>query len=167
MNTGIQRSGSTPKYTFTTTTPFGSKILGKQEFKKPLPFIIAAHRLPYVANASIAFPQDFAKKVKTALSKDGPTYIQVFSPCVPGWKYDPSQTVAIAKIAVETGITPLYEIIDGKLVLNKKSERKPVKEYYKTQGRFKGMGEKETEEMQKHIDNEWEFLLKKENKRLF
>lgn len=167
MNTGIQRSGSTPKYAFTTTTPFGKKIHAKQEFKKPLPFILAAHRMPYVATASIAFPQDFVKKVKAALSQKGPAYVQIFSPCVPGWKYDTSQTVAIAKIAVETGITPLYEIIDGKLILSKKPERKPVKEYYKTQGRFRGMNDDEIEEMQKHVDKEWEFLLKKENDYFF
>ncbi|MBM3200334.1 pyruvate synthase subunit beta, partial [Candidatus Woesearchaeota archaeon] len=151
QNTGIQRSGSTPKYASTTTSPFGSKIHGKQELKKPLPFIIAAHRLPYVATASIAYPQDVVKKVQTALSQDGPTYLQVFSPCVPGWKYDPSQTVAIAKLAVETGVTPLYEILHGKLSLRKIENRKPVKDYYSAQGRFKGMNDKELEEVQKYV----------------
>jgi len=167
MNTGIQRSGSTPKFGHTTTTPSGTKIHAKQEFKKPLPFIIAAHRLPYAATASVAFPQDFTKKVETALKQNGPSYIQIFSPCVPGWKYDPSQTIAIAKLAVETGVTPLYEIINGKLIINKKGKRKPVKEYYKTQGRFKKMTAKELKEMQNHVNKEWEFLLSKENERIF
>ncbi|MBU4502131.1 MAG: pyruvate synthase subunit beta [Nanoarchaeota archaeon] len=168
MNTGIQRSGSTPKYAYTTTTPFGKKIHAKQEYKKPLPFILAAHRMPYVATASVAYPQDFVKKVKKALSQDGPSYVQIFSPCVPGWKYDPSQTIAIAKIAVETGVTPLYEIEHGKFILTKKFDKfNPVKEYYKTQGRFKGMDEKELTEMQKHVDNEWKFLLSKENDYFF
>ncbi len=167
MNTGIQRSGSTPKYGATTTTPFGKKVHAKQEFKKPLPFIIAAHRISYVATSSIAFPQDIIKKVQRALKVNGPSYIQIFSPCVPGWKYNPSQTIEIAKIAVETGVTPLYEIIKGKLIINKKGKRKPVKEYYKTQGRFKGITKKEINELQKHIDLEWEFLLSKENERLY
>lgn len=167
QNTGCQRSSATPKYATTTTTPFGNKIHGKQEFKKPLPFIIAAHRLPYVATASIAYPQDVVKKVQTALIQNGPSYIQIFSPCVPGWKYNPSQTVAVAKLAVETGITPLYEIINGKLIIKNIENRKPVKEYYKSQGRFKGMTDQEIEEMQKCVDAEWRFLLEKENERLY
>lgn len=80
MNTGVQRSGSTPKFASTTTTPYGSKVHGKVEVKKPMPFIIAAHRLPYVATANIAFPQDLYKKVRKAFSIKGPTYIQLLLP---------------------------------------------------------------------------------------
>ncbi|MFH1211122.1 MAG: thiamine pyrophosphate-dependent enzyme [archaeon] len=168
QNTGNQRSGSTPKFSSTTTTPYGSKIHGKIERKKPLPFIIAAHRLPYMATASIAFPQDLYRKVKKALSVDGPSYIQLFAPCTLGWKFTPGLTVSIAKLAVETNFSPLYEVDKGLFILNKHMEKpKPVSEYLKLQGRFKNLKNEEIDLLQKDVDREFEFLKSLENKKLF
>jgi len=164
-NTGIQRSGATPKYADTTTSPAGSKISGKMEWKKPMPFILAAHNMPYVATANVAFPIDLYKKVKKGLEIKGPAYIQVFSPCVPGWKISTNETINVARKAVESNICPLYEIIDGKYILNHKTSKKiNVEEYLKLQGRFKHLFKKENKylvkEIQQHVDNEWEKLLK-------
>jgi pyruvate ferredoxin oxidoreductase beta subunit len=159
MNTGIQRSGSTDKFASTTTSPAGKKIHGKQEFKKPLPTIFAAHGA-YVATANVAFLQDYFKKVEKALSIKGPSYIQVFTPCPTGWKYPSNQTIEIAKLAYETRVAPLYEIENGVLTFTKKpSGEKPVSEYLKIQARYKHMTEAEIAEYQKYIDEEWNRLL--------
>jgi pyruvate ferredoxin oxidoreductase beta subunit len=158
-NTGVQRSGATPKYANTTTTPREDKIHGKMQLKKPLPRIVAAHGDVYVANANLAFPQDLFKKVRKGLEFKGPAYIDVFCPCPTGWKFDPSMTVEVARKGVETGFNTLYEIIDGKLIINKKIEkRKPVREFLKLQGRFKGLTEKEIKEIQEKVDKELEFF---------
>ena len=114
MNTGIQRSGATPKYASTTTTPAGKKIPGKKENAKPLPFIVAAHGA-YTATANVAFPQDFANKLKKSFDFDGPSYIQIFSPCPTGWKHPTDQSIEISKLAFNTNIFPLYEIENGVL----------------------------------------------------
>lgn len=166
MNTGIQRSGATPKYASTTTTPAGKIIHGKVEFKKPMPLIMAAHNA-YVATANIAFPQDFYNKVKKGLEINGPAYIQVFSPCIPGWKIPSDSTINIAKLAYEANVYPLYEIENGLLTFTKKpSTAKPVKEYLKLQGRFKHLNDKEIAEIQKHVDEEFEKLNKLEESKV-
>jgi len=158
-NTGVQRSGATPKHASTTTTPIGKVIHGKMQFKKPLTKIVAAHGNVYVANANLAFPLDLFKKVKKGIEFKGSSYIDVFCPCPTGWKFDPSMTVEVARKGFETGFNVLYEIIDGKLVINNKiSDRKPVKEFLKLQGRFKGLNEKDIQEIQKKVDDELEFL---------
>lgn len=159
-NTGIQRSGATPKYAETTTSPYGDKIHGKQENKKNMPQIIASHGC-YTATANIAYPEDFQKKIKKALSINGPSYIQVLSPCVPGWKYPESMTVQIARKAVESRVSVLYEIEDGVYKINMPIERpKPINEYIKMQGRFKHLTEKEIDEMQNNADSEYEKIKK-------
>lgn len=158
MNTGIQRSSSTPLHADTTTTPYGKKIHGKLEFKKPMPFIIASHNISYVATANIAYPKDLINKVQKAL-KLQPSYIQIFCPCIPGWKISSNSTIDIAKLAYETNFYPLYEIENGKLKLNKNPKKKPVKSYLKLQGRFKNLTSKEIKEIQKHIDEEYKKLI--------
>lgn len=158
MNTGIQRSGATPKFAATTTTPAGKKVHGKMEYKKPVPLIFAAHGV-YVATANIAYPQDYIKKVQKALQMKGPSYIQVYSPCPTGWKYPTGMTIEVAKKAFETRITPLYEIEDGILSFYRKpSKTVPVEEYLKMEGRFKHLKPSEIKDVQKHIDLEWERL---------
>lgn len=167
-NTGNQRSGATPKFASTTTTPYGSKIHGKMEVKKPLPFIVAAHRLPYVATANIAFPQDLYKKVRKAFSVKGPSYIQLFAPCTLGWKFSPALTVNIARLAVETNFSPLYEIEDGVFTLSKKVDKpKPVSDYLKLQGRYKKLTKEEVDVLQDDVDREHKFLKGLEGKPLF
>ncbi len=160
QNTGNQRSGSTPKYSDTTTSPYGSKIHGKQEFAKNMPFIIASHGC-YAATANIAYPQDFKNKIKKALSMNKPAYIQVFSPCVPGWKYNGNMTVNIARLAVQTKASMLYEIENGVAKLNMPIENpKPIKEFLKMQGRFKHLNENEIKSLQNNANSEYSRIKK-------
>ena len=143
MNTGIQRSGLTPLAAATTTSPAGKIWWGKMLKKKDVPAIVAGHRIPYVATASPGYYADLKNKVKKALSFTGPKYIQVLSPCPLGWRSDPAMSVEIAKLAVQCGIYPLYEIVNGELrVTIKVEKRKPVEEYLKLQGRFRHLFEK-------------------------
>ena len=138
MNTGIQRSGSTPFYANTTTSPVGKESLGNTRPKKPVVEIAAAHHIPYAATASIGNPKDVERKVKKALSIRGPKYLQIHVPCPLGWKSDPSQTIEIAKLAIITGLYPLVEYEYGRLVKAQKIPApKSVIEYLKTQGRFR------------------------------
>ncbi|MFZ8806648.1 MAG: pyruvate synthase subunit PorB [Pyrobaculum sp.] len=169
MNTGIQRSGSTPKYAWTTTTPVGTAVKGKIQWKKDIMGIVMAHRVPYAATASVAYILDMVNKIKTALeyTEEGPTFLHIYAPCVPGWRYPENKTVEIARLAVETGYFPLYEWDHGKLKLNPpssnhldKSKRKPLKEYLKLQGRFAHLTEQEIAEIEKELDAYWEYLGK-------
>lgn len=162
MNTGIQRSGSTEKYASTTTTPAGKVVHGKQEFKKEMPFIIAGHNENvYVATASVAFPQDFINKVKKALTHNGPSYIQIFSSCPTGWKSLGNFSVEIAKQAVLTRVVPLFEIEKGKLTLNRRIDTpNKIQDYLMHQGRFKHLNEKEIKELQDHINEKYERIVK-------
>lgn len=137
MNTGIQRSGLTPFETNTTTSPVGKQSLGNPRPKKPMPEICNAHGIPYVATASVGFPQDIQRKVKKALSIKGPKYIQIHVPCPLGWRHESALTFAVAKLAVETGLFPLIEYENGKLTSVRQIQPKPVEEYLKPQGRFK------------------------------
>ncbi|MGM5488464.1 MAG: pyruvate synthase subunit PorB [Nanobdellota archaeon] len=162
MNTGIQRSGATPHYAATTTTPHGHKIHGKQEKKKNMPLIMAAHGA-YVATANLAFPQDFVKKVKKALEHKGPAYVQIYSPCPTGWRHLSDMTIEIAKAAYQARVNPLYEIEDGYLKFTKKpSNAKHVEDYLKTMGRFKGLKPKEIMQIQQDIDDDFKRLEKLE-----
>jgi pyruvate ferredoxin oxidoreductase beta subunit len=137
MNTGIQRSGLTPFDSNTTTSPLGKNSSGNLKQKKPMPEIVNAHGIPYVATASCAFPLDIQRKVKKALSIKGPKYIQIHVPCPLGWRHESNQTISVAKLAVETGLYPLIEYENGVLVAKRQITPKPVEEYLKTQGRFK------------------------------
>jgi len=141
MNTGIQRSSATPLLAHTTTSPAGTVIPGKMSRKKPIAMIAAAHDTPYVATANIAFPADLKKKVKKALTVDGPSFIHLFAPCPTGWRFGTEQTVELARLAVETGVFILYEITNEEplkpVVTKYLTDRKPVEEYLKIQGRFR------------------------------
>ncbi len=137
MNTGVQRSGLTPFSSNTSTSPIGSASLGNIRPKKPMPEIARAHGIPYVATASTAFIPDLQRKVKKAVSIKGPKYIQIHVPCPLGWRHDSSLTTQVAKLAVETGLYPLFEYENGALSAQRKIKPLPVEEYLKTQGRFK------------------------------
>lgn len=138
MNTGIQRSGATPLYASTTTSPAGKVSIGNPQHKKNMPAIIAAHGSPYVATASIAYAPDMMKKVKKAAQIKGPTYVHVHAPCCTGWKFEGSKTIEVGRLAVETAMWPLYEMENGEITgVRKIKNRKPVEEYLKVQGRFK------------------------------
>lgn len=157
MNTGVQRSGTTPQGVLTTTTP----IQGKLQTKKDVPAIIAAHGIGYVATASAAYPLDFYDKVKKATTLPGPKYIHVHTPCPPGWGFETRNTIKVGKAAVESGLFDLYEIENGQFTLTGPSkklltkQRKPVTDYFATQNRFKSLDTKHIDEFQRLIDAKW------------
>jgi len=158
MNTGIQRSGTTPQGVLTTTTP----IHGKPQEKKDVPAIIAAHGIGYVATASAAYPLDFYDKVKKATTLPGPKYIHVHTPCPPGWSFEARYTIKVGKLAVNAGLFDLYEIENGEFSLTGASkkllgkERKPVTEYFKAQGRFKSLDPAIVAKVQEQVDAKWQ-----------
>ena len=159
MNTGIQRSGSTPYGAETTTTPAGKKILGKLRHKKDMAEIMRAHEIPYVATASISHMADFLRKVEKMKNIEGFRYFHVLSPCPTGWRYDPSKTVEIARKAVDSGMWTLYEAEYGEITNIYKPKKKiPVAEYIKGQGRFRHMTPEMIEELQRWVDRKWERL---------
>jgi len=155
MSTGIQRSGSTPMYAWTTTTEIGKVRKGKLEPKKDVLSIILAHNPIYTASTTVAHIMDLANKVKKAVeySSYGPTFVHVLAPCPTGWKYDESLTIEIAKLAVETGMWFNLEYEDGKLrVTTKVPKRKPVKEYLSLQGRFSHLTDDDIKIIQQMVD---------------
>ena len=137
MNTGVQRSGSTPFAASTTTSPAGRESFGEDRPKKDLPAIAAAHGIPYVATASMVIFADLRRKVKKALETRGAKYIQVHVPCPPGWGYDEKNSLDIGKLAVDTALYPLVEWENGQVVRVRKIKQVPVEEYLKTQRRFR------------------------------
>ena len=153
MNTGIQSSGSTPQGARTTTTPGG-----KPTVQKDMLAFASAHHIPYAASASAGYLKDLRKKVKKARLADGPTYIHVHTPCPTGWFFDPSQTVLLARQAVQTGAWPLVEIEYGAWHLNMPSRLKPVEQYLRSQGRFNHLSQVEIEEIQKQVQDHFDAL---------
>jgi pyruvate/2-oxoacid:ferredoxin oxidoreductase beta subunit len=156
MNTGIQRSGSTPHGAWTTTTPVGEKIKGKERFKKDIPRIMIAHDVPYVATASIGHPADMLRKLEKARDLKGFRYLQIFAPCPTGWRFDTAKTIQLAKMAVDCGMWTLYESEDGKVTINKKPKMTPIKDYLKLQGRFRHMTDEQIGVLQEWVKKKWE-----------
>jgi pyruvate ferredoxin oxidoreductase beta subunit len=160
MNTGIQRSSSTPHGAKTTTTPFG-----KQRFKKNLPAIMAAHNIPYVATACTSYLIDLYEKFKKAKEIKGCKYIHILAPCPPGWGFPSEETIKMGKLAIETGFWILYEIENGEFKLSKPSKRfldaskrKPIQEYLLTQKRFNTISETGIVVLQNNIDAAWKHI---------
>ncbi len=143
MNTGIQRSGLTPHYARTTTSPPGRVSLGNWRPKKDVPQIALAHGIPYVATASVGYAKDLDRKVRKALSIRGPKYLQIHVPCPLGWGTDPARTIDFARLAVLTGLYPLYEVEYGELRAQRIPKKLPVEEYLKDQVRFRHLFGKE------------------------
>jgi pyruvate ferredoxin oxidoreductase beta subunit len=138
MNTGGQRSGATPLYAATTTEPAGKKSVGKTERKKDLPAIVAAHGVPYVATASIAYLKDLEKKVQKAMEYHGARYIQIDTPCPSVWGFASNLTLEVGRLGVQCGLTPLFEMENGTVTRIRKIKKKiPVEDYLRTQNRFK------------------------------
>ncbi|MFX0099272.1 MAG: thiamine pyrophosphate-dependent enzyme [Candidatus Hodarchaeota archaeon] len=161
-NTGTQRSGQTPYMAATTTTP-----KGKLEHKKNIPMIMHAHGIPYIATACASYPLDVYEKFKKAKEFKGTRYIHSLAPCSPGWGFPMDDTIEIGRLAVKTGIYPLYEIIDGKMFLSRESEkcldpdkRLPVEKYFNLQKRFKNVDAASVKVYQDYIDNQWDFINK-------
>ncbi|WP_297375770.1 thiamine pyrophosphate-dependent enzyme [Acidiferrobacter sp.] len=138
MNTGVQRSSSTPHAAATTTSPAGTARMGKRHLKKDILSIIAAHHIPYAATASIAYPADLRKKVRRGIEVDGPSFLQIHSPCPLGWGHGGELSIEVARLAVQTGIFPLIELEQGALIGAMPIRQiHPVADYLKLQGRFK------------------------------
>ncbi len=166
MNTGIQRSSATPMGADTTTSPAGKVVPGKQQPRKDLTAIMAAHNIPYAAQASISNWQDVHKKAKKAFDVEGPAFINMLSPCPRGWRYNTPDIVELCKMAVETRFWPIYEVEDGKWILNHKPKKYvPIEEFLKPQGRFRHLFTPGNEHMikriQKEIDDRWLALLER------
>ncbi len=139
MNTGVQRAGTTPLGAMTTTSPVGKTIHGKGEPGKEMALLMAMHPVAYAATASIAFPEDYIRKLRKAIEvKQGFVYLEVFSPCPTGWKFEPDQTINVARLAVETRMYPLWESVDGRFKLNRyRSPRRSVKELTSILGKYR------------------------------
>ena len=162
MNTGIQRSSATPFGASTTTAPAGKVSIGQVTWKKNLPAIAAAHDIPYVATACPSYPFDLMAKVKKGVTKPGPAYIHILSVCPTGWRCPPDLTVKIGRLAVETGIFPLYEIESGEYELSiDLPELRPVQDYFKLQGRFRHLSEETIKKIQDRVNKEYARLKEK------
>ncbi|MGI5917143.1 MAG: thiamine pyrophosphate-dependent enzyme [Anaerolineae bacterium] len=167
MNTGIQRSSATPRGANTTTSPAGEVLPGKVQWRKPFTRIMAAHEIPYVAQAAPHNYRDLMMKAKKAAAADGPAVLNVLTPCPRGWRHASDQTMAMCKLAADTCYWPLYEVDQGKTIVNyKPREKQPVSEWLKAQGRFRHLFRPAydwlLEEIQGKVDEEWERLLKEE-----
>jgi len=150
MNTGIQRSSATPPGSWTTTTP-AERL--KSEPKKNIDLIMAAHKIPYVATCSPAFIDDMKMKVARAKSMTGFRFLHMYSPCPPGWKADPKDSITLARLAVECNMFPLFEIENGdKFNLTYDPTGIPVSEYLELQGRFRYIGDQERKVLQTEAD---------------
>lgn len=155
MNTGIQRSSSTPLYAWTTTTEIGKMRSGKPENKKNLPLILAAHEVPYVATASVSHVKDLIYKAKKASKIRGFRYIHILTPCPQGWRFPAEKTVEIARLAVQTAYFPLFEIENGstfRFTVEPPPKPRPVVEFLKPQGRFAHLKEAEIQKIQEWVD---------------
>ncbi len=157
MNTGIQRSSATPWGAWTTTTPLAAP---KNTPKKDIVAIMAAHRIPYTATASVAYPEDLVRKLQKAAAVRGSKFIHILSPCPSGWKSQPAETVKIARLAVQSRVFPLYEVEDGRhFHVTAQPRQVPVIEYLRRQGRFNHLTPVQIDEIQHSVDEAWYELL--------
>jgi len=161
MNTGVQRSSSTPFGTRTTTTPGRG---WKQTRKKNMVEALAAHRIPYAATASIAYPDDLMRKFrKAAAMKGGSRFIHVYATCPTGWRVPSEMCIKTARLAVQTRLFPLYEVEDGhRYTLNLDPDPpKPVRDYMSIQGRFKHLTDADYVQIQDMVEEDWNLLQRK------
>ena len=167
MNTGIQRSSATPFGASTTTSPAGPAAIGKPEPRKNIIEIVAAHRIPYVAQAAMSHWQDLSNKVQRAFHAEGPAFLNVLSACPPGWGHEPRDAVRVVRLAVDSGYWPLVEVIEGHWRLTyKPPQRVPVMQWLTLQNRFRHLfqpGQEEAlEKIQAIIDDEWEAMTRRD-----
>ncbi len=167
MNTGIQRSSSTPIYTWTTTSPVGRVIPGKPQHKKHITEAMVAHGIPYVVQTALYPPMDLMRRIRFASENvQGFSFFNVYSPCNRGWRFEPKLGVEISKLAVETNYWPVYEVYNGVYSVYKPRTTRPLEDFLKLQGRFshllKPENSKLLEEFRAHVDKFWKYLLAKE-----
>lgn len=167
MNTGTQRSSATPRFASATTTPAGVESVGKKQNQKDLTQIVVAHGAPYVAQTTLfGNMKDFHEKARRAIYTEGPTFVNVLTPCPRGWQYPAEDLIAICKAAIDTCVWPVYEVVEGEYRLTYEPKKKlPVEEFMSKQGRFKHCfkpgNEWTIEAAQEYVDKKWEELLAK------
>jgi pyruvate ferredoxin oxidoreductase beta subunit len=171
MNTGIQRSGGTPFAAATTTSPAGKVVPGKTQHKKPIADIVVAHRIPFVATASPAYPKDLIDKVRQGLDVEGPAFMHIDSTCTRGHRFDPALSIEMTRLAVETCIHPIYTVVNGEYTMDAQSKKyvknpdkkKPVSDYINVQGRFRHIKDRKEliDEFQREVDKRFEELVSK------
>ena len=162
MNTGIQRSSATPFGASTTTSPAGKVSIGQTTWKKNMPAIAAAHDIPYVATACHSYPFDLMTKITKAMAVEGPSYIHVLSVCPTGWRLAPELTIRAGRLAVQTGIFPLYEIEKGEYTLNFDfPQLRPIEDYFKLQGRFRHLSKETIAQIQERVTAKYAKLKEK------
>jgi len=169
MNTGIQRSSATPLGAWATTSEVGSAHQGKEQRRKDLTSIMAAHNIPYVAQASISDWKGLTAAAEKAFATDGAAFINVFAPCPRGWRIPHDMTIEIAKLAVDTAFWPLFEVVDGEWKMStrrvSRENRKPIEEFLRPQGRFKHLFKPGNEELlvriQDEVDRNFDYVLKR------
>jgi pyruvate ferredoxin oxidoreductase beta subunit len=157
-NTGVQRSSATPRFANTTTSPVGSKLHGKQEPRKHIGLIAAAHNVAYVATASVGNLPDLKRKLLKAKETRGASVIIIYASCTFGWKFDTNLTIKMARLAMQSGMWKLYEFDHGKLVMNQEPTFEGLEEYFKLQKRYRHIKPDEIEIIKKDIKADWEFL---------
>jgi len=162
MNTGIQRSSATPFGAVTTTSPAGKKSFGQFSWKKNMPEIVAAHNIPYVATACHSYPFDLMEKVKKAVNTPGPAYVHVLNVCPTGWRSATDTVIKLGRLAVETGVFPLYEVENGEYKMSLDLPKlKPVTSYLKGQGRFRHLSDDLIKQIQDRVNLDYQKLLGK------
>lgn len=166
MNTGVQRSSATPFGASTTTSPPGKASFGQFTWKKNMPAIAVAHNVPYVATASPSYPFDMMEKVKKGVQTKGPAYLHVLSVCPTGWRCPPDLSVRMGRLAVETGVFPLYEVENGEYRMTMEvPELKPIADYTKVQGRFRHLSDDQLKAIQDRVKQEYRKLVEKAKKK--
>jgi pyruvate ferredoxin oxidoreductase beta subunit len=162
MNTGIQRSSATPFGAVTTTSPAGKNSIGQFSWKKNMPEIAAAHNIPYVATATHGYPFDLMDKVRKAVTTPGPAYVHILSVCPTGWRSATDTIIRQSRLAVMTGMFPLYEVENGQYKMSVDLPKlRPVKDYLKIQGRFRHLSDDIIEQIQERVEIEYKKLLEK------
>jgi pyruvate ferredoxin oxidoreductase beta subunit len=162
MNTGIQRSSATPFGASTTTSPAGRLVPGQTTWKKNMPAIAAAHDIPYVATACPSYPVDLVNKVKRAARAKGPAYVHILSVCPTGWRSPTEMSIRLGRLAVESGIFPLYEIVKGRYHLSIDFPKlRPIKDYFKYQGRFRHLTDEIISQIEERVHREYQALKEK------
>ncbi len=154
MNTGIQRSSSTPHAAMTTTSPPGKARMGKRHLKKDILSIVAAHHIDYAATSSVAYPSDVRQKVRRAMNIQGPSFLQIHCPCPLGWGHDGAHSIAVARLAVQTGLFPMIELERGELIGSMPIRQPvPVTEYLKLQQRFRHLFNKDDSRAREELEH--------------
>jgi len=162
MNTGIQRSSATPFGASTTTSPAGKLIPGQTTWKKNMPEIAVAHHIPYVATACSSYPEDLFEKAVRAVNTPGPAYVHILSVCPTGWRIPPQAAIRYGRLAVETGVFPLFEVINGKYELSRDFPKlRPVTDYFKGHGRFRHLTPEAVNQIQARVNQDWDQLKAK------